>query len=52
MGFETESDGVPEYLQPDKEPHLDFPSATTGKANVQAENELGLPSVSQASLRG
>lgn len=34
MGFEAESDDVPSYLQPDKEPHLDeelnFPSAPIG----------------------
>ncbi|XP_075485179.1 vacuolar protein sorting-associated protein 60.1-like [Primulina tabacum] len=52
MSFETESDGVPAYLQPDKQAELDFPSAPTGKANVQAVDELGLLSVPQASLRG
>lgn len=34
MGNETEMDGVPSYLQPDKEPDLDaelnLPSAPTG----------------------
>ncbi|XP_022150683.1 vacuolar protein sorting-associated protein 60.2 [Momordica charantia] len=63
MGFETEADGVPSYLQPDKEPDLDgelnLPSAPTGHAavppgrtNAQAEDELGLPAVPRASLRG
>lgn len=36
MGMETESDGVPSYLQPDKEPDLDaelnLPSAPMGHA--------------------
>lgn len=36
MGMETESDGVPSYLQPDKESDLDaefnLPSAPTGHA--------------------
>jgi hypothetical protein len=35
MGMETESDGVPSYLQPDKESDLDaelnLPSAPTGQ---------------------
>lgn len=59
MGFETESDGVPSYLQPDKESDLDselnLPSAPTGGAprpNAQTEDELGLPAVPHASLRG
>nr|AMP82888.1 putative vacuolar protein sorting-associated protein 32 [Catalpa bungei] len=60
MGFETEGDGVPAYLQPDKESDLDgefnLPSAPTGqpagRTNVQAEDELGLPAVPHASLRG
>ncbi|KAK4435935.1 Vacuolar protein sorting-associated protein 60.2 [Sesamum alatum] len=56
MGFETEGDGVPAYLQPDKEPdveaELNLPSAPAGRANVQAEDELGLPAVPRASLRG
>ncbi|XP_061987497.1 vacuolar protein sorting-associated protein 60.2-like [Populus nigra] len=62
MAMETESDGVPSYLQPDKEPDLDselnLPSAPTGhaapagRANNQAEDELGLPAVPRASLRG
>ncbi|KAL6497622.1 hypothetical protein OROHE_027251 [Orobanche hederae] len=61
MGFESEG-GVPSYLQPDKEPDLEgelnFPSAPTGhapvpagRANIQAEDELGLPAVPGASLR-
>ncbi|KAK6138017.1 hypothetical protein DH2020_028244 [Rehmannia glutinosa] len=56
MGFETE---VPAYLQPDMEAELNLPSAPTGhapipsaRANVQAEDELGLPAVPRASLRG
>ncbi|XP_057978899.1 vacuolar protein sorting-associated protein 60.1 [Malania oleifera] len=63
MGMETEADGVPSYLQPDKESDLDselnLPSAPTGHAaappgrsNAQAEDELGLPAVPRASLRG
>jgi len=36
MGTETESDSVPSYLQPDKEPDLDaelnLPAAPTGNA--------------------
>ncbi|KAH8502029.1 hypothetical protein POPTR_008G018300v4 [Populus trichocarpa] len=62
MAMETESDGVPSYLQPDKEPDFDselnLPSAPTGhaapagRANNQAEDELGLPAVPRASLRG
>jgi len=63
MGMETEADGVPSYLQPDKEHDLDselsLPSAPIGQAaapagrsNAQAEDELGLPAVPRASLRG
>lgn len=63
MGMETETDSVPSYLQPDKEPDLDaelnLPSAPSGHAaapasrnNAQAEDELGLPAVPQASIRG
>ncbi|KAL2526056.1 SNF7 family protein [Abeliophyllum distichum] len=61
MGMETEGDGVPSYLQPDKESDLDaelnLPSAPTGHApggrtNAQTEDELGLPAVPHASLRG
>ncbi|KAL0299113.1 UNVERIFIED_CONTAM: Vacuolar protein sorting-associated protein 60.2 [Sesamum radiatum] len=61
MGFETEGDGVPSYLQPDREPDLEselsLPSAPTGHAPVpagrtNAEDELGLPAVPRASLRG
>ncbi|KAF3973623.1 hypothetical protein ACB098_11G092800 [Castanea mollissima] len=59
----TEADGVPSYLQPDTESELDselnLPSAPTGQAavpagrsNAQAEDELGLPAVPRASLRG
>lgn len=59
MEFE---EGVPSYLQPDKEPDLDselnMPSAPmghasmpAGRANAQAEDELGLPAVPRASLR-
>ncbi|XP_057789250.1 vacuolar protein sorting-associated protein 60.1-like isoform X1 [Salvia miltiorrhiza] len=61
MGFESEG-GMPSYLQPDKESDLDgelsFPSAPTGhapmpagRANMQAEDELGLPAVPGPSLR-
>ncbi|OIT03261.1 PREDICTED: charged multivesicular body protein 5-like [Nicotiana attenuata] len=61
--METEGEGVPSYLQPDKEPDLDselnLPSAPmgyaptpAGRANTQAEDELGLPAVPRASLRG
>ncbi|KAM7532249.1 hypothetical protein LguiB_035659 [Lonicera macranthoides] len=63
MGLDTESDGVPSYLQPDKEPDFDaelnLPSAPTGqsavpagRANTQDDDELGLPAVPHASLRG
>ncbi|TYK21411.1 charged multivesicular body protein 5-like [Cucumis melo var. makuwa] len=52
MGFETEADGVPSYLQPDKESNfegeLNLPAAPIGHAavpagrnNAQAEDELG-----------
>ncbi|XP_008791033.1 vacuolar protein sorting-associated protein 60.1-like [Phoenix dactylifera] len=61
MGAETESDAVPSYLQPDKEPDLDaefnLPAAPTSHAvppnrqNPQVEDELGLPAVPRASLR-
>jgi charged multivesicular body protein 5 len=40
MGMETEADGVPSYLQPDREPYLDdelnLPSAPIGQAAVPA----------------
>lgn len=40
MGFETEADGVPSYLQPDKESDLEgelnLPSAPIGHAAVPA----------------
>ena len=40
MGMETEADGVPSYLQPDREPALDdelnLPSAPIGQAAVPA----------------
>lgn len=60
MGMETEGDGVPAYLQPDKEPNLEeelnLPPAPTGhapgRANAQGEDDLGLPPVPHASLRG
>ncbi|XP_049403196.1 vacuolar protein sorting-associated protein 60.2-like [Solanum stenotomum] len=59
MEFE---EGVPSYLQPDQEPDLEselnMPSAPmghasmpAGRANAQAD-ELGLPAVPRASLRG
>ncbi|KAK6933584.1 Snf7 family [Dillenia turbinata] len=62
MGLETESDGVPSYLQPDKEPDLDaelnLPAAPSGHAavpagrsNTQGEDELGLSAVPRASIR-
>ncbi|CAN6345566.1 unnamed protein product, partial [Urochloa humidicola] len=53
MDFESES--VPSYLQPDQESELNLPSAPTGHAAVpphqQQEDELGLPTVPQASIR-
>ncbi|KAL6124768.1 hypothetical protein ACLB2K_077278 [Fragaria x ananassa] len=63
MGMETKSDGVPSYLQPDRESDIDgelnLPSAPIGHAavpagrtNGQAEDELGLPAVPRATLRG
>lgn len=40
MGLDTEADGVPTYLQPDKEPDLEaelnLPSAPTGHAAASA----------------
>eukprot|EP01018_Ginkgo_biloba_P012715 Gb_11898 [translate_table: standard] len=61
MGLETETDSMPAYLQPDKESNLDaelnLPSAPSGhastipQANLQADDELGLPTVPRASLR-
>ncbi|VVA97140.1 unnamed protein product [Arabis nemorensis] len=61
MGNETETDGMPSYLQPDKETDFDnelnFPSVPIGgtgapSGRVQAEDEFGLPAVPRASLRG
>ncbi|GAB2293442.1 hypothetical protein Dimus_027641 [Dionaea muscipula] len=63
MDMESENQGLPSYLQPDKEHDLDaelnLPSAPTGTAavpggrtNAQAEDELGLPTVPRASIRG
>jgi len=59
MGMETEGDGVPSYLQPetDLDAELNLPSAPSGHAAPagrvnQAEDELGLPAVPRASLRG
>lgn len=41
MGFETEGDGVPSYLQPDRESDLDaelnMPSAPSGHAPGRAQ---------------
>lgn len=62
--MESEGDGVPSYLQPDKESEADqvlgselnLPAAPSGHtpfpANTQAEDELGLPVVPRASIRG
>ncbi|PIN26623.1 hypothetical protein CDL12_00603 [Handroanthus impetiginosus] len=57
MGLETEGDGVPAYLQSDKEPNL--PPAPASHApnppyreNVKAEDELDIPAAPRASLRG
>ncbi|ERN06067.1 hypothetical protein AMTRI_Chr05g64460 [Amborella trichopoda] len=61
MSLETESEGMPTYLQPDKESDIDselnLPSAPSSHAmpartNAQAEDELGLPAVPRASIRG
>ncbi|KAH9611424.1 hypothetical protein KSS87_009823 [Heliosperma pusillum] len=61
LDMESESQGVPSYLQsePDTLEDLNLPSApigTTavpgGRANVQNGDELGLPAVPRASLRG
>lgn len=42
MGMETESDGIPTYLQPDKEPNLDaelnLPSAPYGHAAMPSRS--------------
>eukprot|EP01018_Ginkgo_biloba_P033569 Gb_31938 [translate_table: standard] len=59
MGSETQTDGMPAYLQPDKEPDLDaelnLPSAPSSyvnpQGNPQAVDEHGLPTVPRASLR-
>ncbi|MQL87224.1 hypothetical protein Taro_019763 [Colocasia esculenta] len=57
--MENEADAVPSYLQPDKEPdveaELNLPAAPSGHAAaqpVQAVDEMGLPAVPRASLRG
>ncbi|MBA0813624.1 hypothetical protein Gohar_027457 [Gossypium harknessii] len=53
----SEADGIPSYLQPDKEePDVDtefkLPAAPTGNTTAaQGEDEHGLPTVPQASLR-
>ncbi|CAH2054170.1 unnamed protein product [Thlaspi arvense] len=58
MGNETEADGMPSYLQPDKQTdyddELNLPTVPTGAppGRVQAEDEFGLPAVPRASLRG
>lgn len=61
LDMESESQGVPSYLQPepDLEDELNLPSAPTrpaavpaGRANVQSEDDMGLPAVPRASLRG
>ncbi|KAL0716972.1 hypothetical protein Bca4012_066294 [Brassica carinata] len=58
MGDETEADGMPSYLQPDKQSdyddELNLPPVPTGPAQgrVQAEDKFGLPAVPRASLRG
>lgn len=56
--MDIESESVPSYLQPDKEPdqesELNLPAAPTGHAappNQQQVDELGLPTVPQASIR-
>jgi len=53
MDFESES--VPSYLQPDQESELNLPAAPTAHAaappHQQQEDELGLPTVPQASIR-
>lgn len=52
MGTETESSGVPSYLQPEKEPEgdteFDLPSAPSGQPTgpqTQAADDFGLPAV-------
>ncbi|CAH8383511.1 unnamed protein product [Eruca vesicaria subsp. sativa] len=58
MGDETEADGMPSYLQPDKQSdyddELNLPPIPTGRTQggVQAEDVFGLPAVPRASLRG
>jgi len=60
--MESESQGVPSYLQPDKDSDLEseisLPSAPTrpaavpaGRNSAQAEDEWGLPAVPRASIR-
>lgn len=57
MGIEAESDSVPSYLQPDKEPDLDAEHSLqsarpSNRQNAQANDELGLPEVPRAPIRG
>lgn len=62
LDMESETQGVPSYLQPDKESDLDselnLPSAPmggssmpAGRNNAQHEDEFGLPAAPRASLR-
>ncbi|KAL9265837.1 Vacuolar protein sorting-associated protein 60.1-like protein [Drosera capensis] len=63
LDMESESQEVPSYLQPSRESDLDaelnLPSApngisavSAGRTNAQVEDELGLPTVPHASIRG
>lgn len=58
LDMESESHGVPSYLQsePDIDEDLNLPQAPTavpgGRPGVQSEDELGLPPVPRATLRG
>jgi len=56
MGLETESDGMPSYLQDDKEPEVEsdinLPAAPSGHAaQPQAADEYGFPTVPRTSIR-
>lgn len=55
MGLETESDGMPSYLQDDKEPEMEsdinLPAAPSGHAQPQAADEYGFPTVPRTSIR-
>ncbi|KAG7012961.1 Charged multivesicular body protein 5 [Cucurbita argyrosperma subsp. argyrosperma] len=55
MGFETEADGVPSYLQPDKESDLEgelnLPSAPTGQTAVPAGRTNAQVTIAETSVQ-